>query len=163
MGFLQRLLGGGGRKLEHPVFGGLLLIRAKHGAYWEGETQLAGRPLTLAIEAPGEAEPVPGQVAFFERYTQDPDLAFHKGEDLLIGEYEQSIDRALARLTPDTLPLVVELAGLPEKMRGFGHVKEANVAKAKARWAEIEALLAAGVAPVAGPVAASKDTAQQAA
>ncbi len=58
MGFLQRLLGGGGRKLEHPVFGGLLLIRAKHGAYWE-------------------------------RYTQDPDLAFHKGEDLLIGEYEQ--------------------------------------------------------------------------
>lgn len=89
MGFLQRLLGGGGRKLEHPVFGGLLLIRAKHGAYWEGETQLAGLPLTLAIEAPGEAEPVPGQVAFFERYTQDPDLAFHKGEDLLIGEYEQ--------------------------------------------------------------------------
>ncbi|CAN7488539.1 hypothetical protein LJR118_003395 [Acidovorax sp. LjRoot118] len=89
MGFLQRLFGGGDRRLAHPVFGDLLLIRAKHGAYWEGETQLAGHPLTLAIKAPGAAEPVPAQVAFFERYTQAPDLAFHKGEDLLVGECEQ--------------------------------------------------------------------------
>lgn len=70
-----------------------MLIRAKHRAYWEGEHQLAGRSLTLAIEAPGEAEPVPGQMAFFERYTQDPDLVFHKGGDLLVGEYEQWVPR----------------------------------------------------------------------
>jgi indolepyruvate ferredoxin oxidoreductase len=83
-------------------------------------------------------------------------------ERALIGEYEQAIDRALARLTPETLPLIVELAALPEKMRGFGHVKEANVAKAKARWAAIEAQLAAGVAPAA-VTPATQVKAQQAA
>jgi indolepyruvate ferredoxin oxidoreductase len=67
-------------------------------------------------------------------------------ERALIDEYTTSIGDALARLTPETLPLVLELAALPERMRGFGHVKEANVAKAKARWAEIEAALAAAPA-----------------
>ncbi len=87
MGFLQRLFsfGGGRRRISHPVFGELLLMPAKLGAYWEGETELQGRPFTLAIEAPGEAEPVPAQVAFFERYTQDPDAAFEKAADLLVG------------------------------------------------------------------------------
>jgi hypothetical protein len=47
-------------------------------------------------------------------------------------------------------------------MRGFGHVKEANVAKAKARWAAIEAQLAAGVAPAA-VTPATQAKAQQAA
>lgn len=91
MGFLQRLFssGKGGRRLAHPVFGELLLIRAKLGAYWEGETELQGRPLSLAIQAPSEAEPVPAQVAFFVRYTEDPDAAFQKAADLLVGEYEQ--------------------------------------------------------------------------
>ena len=67
-------------------------------------------------------------------------------ERALIDEYTTSIGNALARLTPETLPLVLELAALPERVRGFGHVKEANVAKAKARWAEIEAALAAAPA-----------------
>jgi indolepyruvate ferredoxin oxidoreductase len=65
-------------------------------------------------------------------------------ERALIEEYTASIGNALGRLTPETLPLVLELASLPERMRGFGHVKEANVAKAKARWAEIESALAQG-------------------
>ncbi len=91
MGFLRRLFsfGGGNRRISHPVFGELLLMPAKLGAYWEGETELQGRPFTLAIEAPGEAEPGPAQVAFFERYAQDPDAAFQKAADLLVGEYEQ--------------------------------------------------------------------------
>ncbi len=84
-------------------------------------------------------------------------------ERALIAEYEQAIDRAIATLTPATLPLVVELAGLPEKMRGFGHVKEANVAKARVRWDEIEGQLAAGVAPGATSVTTTRTKAQQAA
>jgi len=83
-------------------------------------------------------------------------------ERALIGEYVQSIDRALARLAPETLPLIIELAALPEKMRGFGHVKEANIAKAKVRWAAIEAQLAAGVAPAAAPASTSRTNTQRA-
>lgn len=47
MGFLQRLFsfGGGRRRISHPVFGELLLMPAKLGAYWEGETELQGPPL----------------------------------------------------------------------------------------------------------------------
>lgn len=91
MGFLRRLfsLGGGDRRITHPVFGQLRLMPAKLSAYWEGETELLGRPFTLAIEAPGGTEPGPAQVAFFERYTSHPDAAFEKGADLLVGEYEQ--------------------------------------------------------------------------
>jgi hypothetical protein len=35
----------------------------------------------------------------------------------------------------------VELASLPEQIRGFGHVKLDSVRKAKARWRELEAAL----------------------
>lgn len=95
MGFLQRLFlsDRASRRVAHPVLGDLLLMRTKSGAYWEGETELGGRPLTLAIEAPGEAEPVPAQVAFFERYVHYPEAAFHKAEDLLVGEYEDWVRR----------------------------------------------------------------------
>jgi hypothetical protein len=95
MGFLQRLFlsDRASRRMAHPVLGDLLLMRTKSGAYWEGETELGGRPLTLAIEAPGEAEPVPAQVAFFERYVHYPEAAFHRAEDLLVGEYEDWVRR----------------------------------------------------------------------
>jgi len=46
--------------------------------------------------------------------------------DLMLG-YERQIDEVLSRLTPANHGLAVELAGLPFFIRGFGHVKEANV------------------------------------
>ncbi|MGK2913057.1 MAG: indolepyruvate ferredoxin oxidoreductase family protein, partial [Porticoccaceae bacterium] len=49
-------------------------------------------------------------------------------ERRLIGDYEKQIDQVLDQLTPANHPLAVELAGLPHFIRGFGHVKEANVA-----------------------------------
>ena len=62
-------------------------------------------------------------------------------ERRLIADYERSLDHALARLTPQRHALVVELAALPGKMRGFGPVKAANVAAAQRRAAEIAAAL----------------------
>ncbi|HWA11521.1 MAG TPA: DUF6537 domain-containing protein, partial [Burkholderiales bacterium] len=63
-------------------------------------------------------------------------------ERRLIEEYRASIDQALAGLTRDNLPLVLDLATLPEHIRGYGHVKEEHLAKVRARWSEIEAQLA---------------------
>ena len=49
----------------------------------------------------------------------------------LIRDYEALIDEILASLTADKLATAVELARLPEKIRGYGHVKHANVVAVK--------------------------------
>jgi len=59
----------------------------------------------------------------------------------LVEDYRTSISAALSRLTADKLELVTELAGLPEQIRGFGHVKLASVQKVRARWRQIEVAL----------------------
>jgi indolepyruvate ferredoxin oxidoreductase len=59
-------------------------------------------------------------------------------ERALIAEYRNSIETLLPRLSEDNLKQAVELASLPEHMRGFGHVKLANVQQARARWRELE-------------------------
>src|SRR5690606_33721480 len=62
-------------------------------------------------------------------------------ERMLIEEYKASIDKALAKLDKDTYPMVLDLATLPEQIRGYGHVKEEHLARVRTRWAEIEAAL----------------------
>jgi indolepyruvate ferredoxin oxidoreductase len=50
-----------------------------------------------------------------------------KMERELIKDYEGQIDRILTKLSSQKLDLAVEIAGLPYFIRGFGHVKEANI------------------------------------
>ena len=65
-------------------------------------------------------------------------------ERQLIEDYETAVTAALPRLTAGNLAQVIELANLPEQIRGFGHVKLASVEKAKARWAALEQELNGG-------------------
>jgi indolepyruvate ferredoxin oxidoreductase len=53
-------------------------------------------------------------------------------ERKLIEDYEAMLDQVLAALTPDKHHLAVGLAAIPEKIRGFGHVKQRHLAAAKA-------------------------------
>ena len=53
-------------------------------------------------------------------------------ERKLIADYEAVLEEILARLTPDNHHLAVGLAAIPEKIRGFGHVKQRHLAAAKA-------------------------------
>ena len=53
-------------------------------------------------------------------------------ERKLIEDYEAMLDQVLAALTPDNHHLAVGLAAIPEKIRGFGHVKQRHLAAAKA-------------------------------
>ena len=62
-------------------------------------------------------------------------------ERQLIEDYRASIARALQVLSPATLQATLELARLPEQIRGFGHIKDASIVRARARWAELELLL----------------------
>ena len=54
--------------------------------------------------------------------------AERKRERALIGEYRDLLQRLLPPLTSDNHAIAVALARLPEKIRGYGHVKEANLA-----------------------------------
>lgn len=53
--------------------------------------------------------------------------AERKQERALIGDYEALIVELLVTLNQDNYADAVKLAQLPEKIRGFGHVKEANI------------------------------------
>jgi indolepyruvate ferredoxin oxidoreductase len=69
-------------------------------------------------------------------YTQE-----RRMERRLIANYEAILRELSTSLSPDNHALAVEIASLPAKMRGFGHIKARNVESAKACEAELLALL----------------------
>ena len=60
-----------------------------------------------------------------------------RAERRLIGEYEALVEEILQKLSPETLATSVALASLPEKIRGFGHVKEKSIRAAEAEKARL--------------------------
>ncbi|MGH7210691.1 MAG: DUF6537 domain-containing protein, partial [Acetobacteraceae bacterium] len=78
--------------------------------------------------------------------------AERKWERALIGEYTADVRTALAAPRPETADTALALAELPDMIRGFGPVKEANRAKAMERR---EMLLAKLHAPI--PVVAAAE------
>ncbi len=58
-------------------------------------------------------------------------------ERRLITDYEALLGEILGRLSPQNHALCVSLAAMPEKIRGFGHVKARHLAAAKAEEAEL--------------------------
>ena len=59
-------------------------------------------------------------------------------ERQLIDDYQASIEALLPRLSDANLKSAIELAKLPEQIRGFGHVKLDNLQKVRVRWRELE-------------------------
>jgi indolepyruvate ferredoxin oxidoreductase len=66
-------------------------------------------------------------------------------ERRLIADYEAMLDEVLAKLTPENHPLAVGLAVIPEKIRGYGHVKQQHLTAAKANEAALLEQFRAGV------------------
>ena len=60
-----------------------------------------------------------------------------KTERALIGEYRAAIDEVLTGLNVGNHALALEIAALPEQIRGYGHVKDRNLAAARTRWAAL--------------------------
>jgi indolepyruvate ferredoxin oxidoreductase len=65
--------------------------------------------------------------------------AERRTERQLIEDYFVRIDALLAGLTHDNHALAVEIASLPEHIRGYGHVKERHLAEVKEREAALVA------------------------
>jgi len=68
-------------------------------------------------------------------------------ERRLIAEYCDLLREFCERLTPDNHHVAVALAALPEKIRGFGHVKQRHISAAQAEEAALREQFGAGAAP----------------
>ena len=55
-----------------------------------------------------------------------------KMERQLIRDYEKAVSEILAGLTPENHRYAIEIAGIPEHIRGYGHVKHRHLEEAKA-------------------------------
>jgi indolepyruvate ferredoxin oxidoreductase len=65
-------------------------------------------------------------------YTEE-----RKIERALIAKYKSSIEEVLPCLNADNTALALEIARIPEQIKGFGHVKARNLAAAQAHWADL--------------------------
>jgi indolepyruvate ferredoxin oxidoreductase len=72
-----------------------------------------------------------------------------KMERALIGEYRASIEKLLPVLNASNASAAVEIARIPEQIKGFGHVKERNVVAARAKWSKLEEEFASPLAKAA--------------
>ena len=125
------------------------------GSAFEGEFKLR---FHLAVPALSRPDPLTGEPAK-RRYGAWLMSAFHllaplkflrgtpfdifgygaerRMERQLIAEYETTVDALLRGIGPDTLIPAAEIAALPDKIRGFGPVKERSVVAARQRQAEL--------------------------
>jgi indolepyruvate ferredoxin oxidoreductase len=72
----------------------------------------------------------------FDLFANSPDR--HLERDLIAG-YEKDVAHVLGVLSPLTLDTAIELLSLPDRIRGYGPVKEKAVQDAKARYAQLAA------------------------
>ncbi|MBB6576172.1 indolepyruvate ferredoxin oxidoreductase [Comamonas odontotermitis] len=58
-------------------------------------------------------------------------------ERALIQEYRDCVEELLRGLHAQNLALAVEIASIPEDIRGYGHVKERHLVAARAKWQQL--------------------------
>jgi indolepyruvate ferredoxin oxidoreductase len=73
---------------------------------------------------------------WFDPFGRTPE---RQTERALIGEYRATIEELLASLDAARLPLAIEIARIPEEIRGYGHVKERHLAAARSKWEQLTA------------------------
>ena len=74
--------------------------------------------------------------------------AERRTERKLIRDYEATLEEVMNRLEADNHAIAVGIAAIPEKIRGFGHVKARHLVAAKAAEAALLDQLRSGVAPL---------------
>ena len=102
-----------------------------------GKTDAQGRPVKQAF-GPWMHKALPwlATLKFLRGTAFDPfgRTEERRTERALIQEYRASVEALLARLSKERLDTAVEIARLPLEIRGFGHVKAANLEKVRAKW-----------------------------
>jgi indolepyruvate ferredoxin oxidoreductase len=63
--------------------------------------------------------------------------ADRRTERALVAEYEQTVERLLGGLARENHAVAVEIASLPEEIRGYGRIKEKSIAAARSKREEL--------------------------
>mgnify|MGYP002148104282 CR=1 FL=1 len=93
-------------------------------------------------------------LAGFKKYRGSALDVFGKTEErrterALIGEYRACVEELLRGLNAGNLAAAVEIARLPEDIRGYGHVKARHLAAVRPKWERLMAQWRAGGARAA--------------
>ena len=112
--------------LEHHMAPPLLAKRNKDG---ELIKQKFGPWMRTAMQGLARLKGLRGTMLDPFGYTHE-----RRTERALIGEYRASIEEVLAKLSAGKLALAVDIANIPQDIRGFGHVKERHLAAARPKW-----------------------------
>ncbi len=112
--------------LAPPIFGGKLLPNGRHKKRQYGPWMFTAFKLLAKLKIL-RATPLD-----MFGYSQE-----RKMERRLIGDYEMMIEEILSSLNSENHSIAVELANVPDAIRGFGPVKAAGAEKAEAAKAEL--------------------------
>jgi indolepyruvate ferredoxin oxidoreductase len=112
------------------------LIAARDAATGHLKKQTFGRWMLRVMRVLARLKRLRGTA--FDIFGRTPERRL---ERQLIVDYEALVEELLQRLERANHALAVELAQIPEHIRGFGHVKDDHIAKAKAREAALLAQL----------------------
>jgi indolepyruvate ferredoxin oxidoreductase len=102
-----------------------------------GRTDASGQPVKSAFGPwMHRAMPWLAKLKFLRGTAFDPfgRTEERRTERALITEYRATVEQLIAGLTADRLALAVEIAQLPDGIRGYGHVKAKNLAAVRERW-----------------------------
>ncbi len=103
-------------------------LLSRHNDKGELVKRAFGPWVRVAMRALGRMKGLRGTKLDLFGYTQE-----RRAERSLIRRYRDSIDEILATLTEGKLTLAVEIANLPQDIRGYGHVKARNAAAANTK------------------------------
>jgi len=120
------------------------LLASRDRATGELKTRAFGPWMGRTFELLARLRPLRGTPFDIFGYTAE-----RRMERRLIADYEALLRELSASLNPGNHALAVEIAALPAKIRGFGHVKAKNVEAAKACETELLAVWRTKDAPAA--------------
>ena len=92
--------------------------------------------MMTAFSLLAKMKPLRGTVFDIFGYTAE-----RRTERKLIEEYEATVEEILSRLSSDNQALAVQLASIPDDIRGYGHIKEGNLKVARIKWDDLLARL----------------------
>jgi indolepyruvate ferredoxin oxidoreductase len=119
---------------------------AKHDAKGHLVKQEYGPWMLQAFRALAKMKFVRGSAFDIFGYTHE-----RKTERALIAQYRKTIASLLPKLDEHNLVQAVAIANIPEEIRGYGHVKERNLEKARDKEAALLAAFHAPLAPTTVP------------
>jgi indolepyruvate ferredoxin oxidoreductase len=109
-------------------------LMAKTNAKGELQKQKFGPLMLTGFKVLKHFKWLRGSVLDVFGYTHE-----RRTERALIAQYQSSVDTMLGQLNANNHTLALEMARIPEQIKGFGHVKARNLAAAREKWNSLKA------------------------